>query len=80
MTKKYHSFLSTPSFSVSRHQSPSNQVIQTQMFTDVISNEVKLRELKDAIINELHRKMAASSKTKLSCSIQTKSQMKTTLL
>ena len=50
------------------------------MFTDMISNEVKLRELKDAIINELHRKMAASSKTKLSCSIQTKSQMKTALL
>ena len=80
MTKKCPAFLSSPSFSVARHHSPSSQVIQTQMFTDMISNEVKLRELKDAIINELHRKMAASSKTKLSCSIQTKSQMKTALL
>ena len=50
-------FLYTPNFSASRDQSPSNQIIQTEMFTDTISNEVKLRKLKDAIINKLHSKM-----------------------
>ena len=57
MSQKSPSFLSTPSFSASRDQSHSNQTIQTEMFTDTISNGGKLRELKDAIINELHRKM-----------------------
>ena len=57
MTQKSPSFLSTPSFSPSRDQSHSNQIIQTKMLTDTISNGVKLRELKDDIINELHSKM-----------------------
>ena len=53
MTQKSPLFLSTSSFSVSRDQSPSNKIIQTEKFTDTISNEGKLRKLKDAIINEL---------------------------
>ena len=57
MTQKSLSFLSTPSFSASYDQSHSNQIIQTGVFTDTISNAVKLKELKDAIINELHGKM-----------------------
>ena len=32
------------------------------MFTDTISNEVKLRKLKGAIINELHGKMTGIMK------------------
>ena len=43
--------------SASRDQSHSNQNIFTEMFTDSISNGVKSRELKGAIINELHGKM-----------------------
>ena len=43
--------------SASRDQSHSNQIIFTEMFTDSISNGVKSRELKGAIINELHGKM-----------------------
>ena len=39
-------FLSTPSFSASSDQSPSNKIVQTEMFTDKISNKVKLRKLK----------------------------------
>ena len=57
MTQNSLSFLSTPSFSASCDQSPSNNIIQTEIFTDTISNEVKLRKLKDSIINELHDKM-----------------------
>ena len=57
MSQNYPLFLSTPSFSASYNQSPSNKIIQTEMFTDTISNEVKLRKLKDSIINELHAKM-----------------------
>ena len=57
MTQKSPSFPSTPSFSGSRDQSYSTQIIQTEMFTDMISNGIILRELKDAIINELHGKM-----------------------
>ena len=57
MTQKSPSFLSTPSFSALRDQSHSNQTIQTEMFADTISNGDKLRELKNAIINELHGKM-----------------------
>ena len=57
MTQKSPSFLSTPSFSASCNQSHSNQVIKTEMFTDTTSNGVKLRECKDAIINELHGEM-----------------------
>ena len=43
------------------------------MFTDKISNEVTLRKLKEAIINEY-------CTLKLSYSIQTKSQLKAPLL
>ena len=43
MTQNSPSFLSTPSFSVSRDQSPSNKIIKTEMFTNMISNEVKSR-------------------------------------
>ena len=43
--------------SASRDQSHSNQNIFTEMLTDSISNGVKSRELKGAIINELHGKM-----------------------
>ena len=57
MTQNSVSFLSTPSFSALRDQSPSNNIIQTEIFTDTISNEVKLRKLKDSIINELHDKI-----------------------
>ena len=53
MTQNSLSFLSTPSFSASGDQSPSNNIVQTEIFTDTISNEVKLRKLKDYIINEL---------------------------
>ena len=35
------------------------------MFTDTISNEVKLRKLKDAIINELHGKMTGIIKDQI---------------
>ena len=48
MTQNSLSFLSTPSFSASRDQSPSNNIIQTKIFSDMISNEVKLRTLKDS--------------------------------
>ena len=58
MTKNSSSFTSTPSFSASRDYSPSYKTIETEMFTYTISNEVKLRKLKDAIINELHGKIA----------------------
>ena len=52
-----------------------NQIIQTDV------HGAKLRELKDAIINELHGKMTGIIRDyKLSCSIQTKSQLKTPLL
>ena len=57
MTQKSLSSLSTPSLSASYDQSHSNQIIQTGVFTDTISNAVKLKELKDAINNELHGKM-----------------------
>ena len=69
-------FLYTPSFSASRDQNPANKIIQTEMFTNNISNEVKLRKLKKDIINEL----TGIIKNKLSCSIQAKGQLKTPLL
>ena len=56
-TQKSPSFLFTPSSSALRDQSPSNQIIQTEIYTDTISNEVKLRKLIYAVINELHGKM-----------------------
>ena len=59
MTQNSLSFLSTPSFSASRNPSPSNNIVQTEIFTDTISNKVKLRNLKDSIINELHGKMTS---------------------
>ena len=65
MTEKSPSFLSTPSFSASRDQSHSNQTIQTEMFTDTISHGVKLRELKDAIINELQGKMTGITRDQI---------------
>ena len=65
MTQNSLSFLSTPSFSASRDQSPSNNIIQTEIFTDKISNEVKLRKLKDSIINELHVKMTGIIKDQI---------------
>ena len=51
MTQKSPSYLSNPSFYASPDQSHSNQIIQIER------NGVKLRELKDAIINELRGKM-----------------------
>ena len=51
MTQKSPSYLSNASFSASRDQSYSNQIIQIE------SNGVKLRELKEDIINELRGKM-----------------------
>ena len=65
MTQNSVSFLSTPSFSASRDQSPSNNIVQTEIFTDTISNEVKLRKLKDSIINELHVKMTGIIKDQI---------------
>ena len=65
MTQNCLSFLSTPSFSASRDQRPSNNIIQTDIFTDTISNEVKLRKLKDSIINELHVKMTGIIKDQI---------------
>ena len=65
MTQNSLSFLSTPSFSASLDQSPSNNIIQTEIFTDTISNEVKLRKLKDSIINELHVKMTGIIKDQI---------------
>ena len=59
------SFLSTPSFSASRDQSPSNNIIQTEISTDTITNEVKLRKLKDSINNELHLKMTGIIKDQI---------------
>ena len=50
VTQNSLSFLSTPSFFASFGQSPSNNTIQTEIFTDTISNEVNLRKLKDSII------------------------------
>ena len=40
-------------------------MIQTEIFTDTISNEVKLRKLKDAIINELHGKISGIIKDQI---------------
>ena len=65
MTQNSPSFLSTPSFSALRDQSPSNKIIRTEMFTDTISNKVKLRKLKDSIINELHGKMTGIIKDQI---------------
>ena len=64
-TQNSLSFLSSPSFSASRDQSPSNNIIQTEKFTDTISNEVKSRKLKDSIINELHDKMTGLIKDQI---------------
>ena len=52
MTQNSPSFLSTPSFSASLDRSLSNKIIQTELF-----KQVKLRKLKDSIINELDGKM-----------------------
>ena len=65
MTQNSSLFISTPSFSASRDQSPSNKIIQTEMFTNTISNEVKLRKLKGAIINELHGKITGIIKDQI---------------
>ena len=65
MTQNSPSFLSTPSFSASDDQGPSNNIIQTETFTDAISNEVKIRKLKDSIINELHGKMTGIIKDQI---------------
>ena len=73
MTQRSPLFLSTLSFSASHDWSPFNKIVQREMFTDKISNEVTLRKLKEAIINEY-------CTLKLSCSIQTKSQLKAPLL
>ena len=56
-TPMAHSGVSASHISASHDQSPSNKIIQTKMFTDTISNEVKLSKLKDASINELHGKL-----------------------
>ena len=56
-TRLTHSDVSPSHISASRDQSLSNKIIQREMFTDTINNEVKLRNLKDAIINELHDKI-----------------------
>ena len=50
MTQKFPSFLSAPRFSASREQSPSNKIIQTEMFTDTVSTKVKLRNLKTLLL------------------------------
>ena len=60
-----HSDVSTSHISASRDQSPSNKIIQTDMFTKTISNEVKLRNLKDAFINELHGKITGIIKDQI---------------
>ena len=65
MTQNSLSFLSSPSFSASCDQSPSNNIIQTEIFTDTISNKIKLRNLKDSIINELHDKMTGIIKDQI---------------
>ena len=65
LTQTSPSFLPTQSFSASRDQSPSNKIIQTEIFIDTISNEVKLRKLKDAIINELHGKISGIIKDQI---------------
>ena len=50
MTQKFPSFLSAPRFSASCEQSPSNKIIQTEMFTDTVSTKVKLRNLKTLLL------------------------------
>ena len=40
-------------------------MIQTEILTNTISNEVKLRKLKDAIINELHGKISGIIKDQI---------------
>ena len=44
-TSLTHSDVSASPISDSRDQSPSNKIIQIEMFTDTISNEVKLRNV-----------------------------------
>ena len=69
MLKADASITNTPmthsNISASLDQSPSNKIIQTEMFTDTISNEVKLRNLKDAIINELLGKITGIIKDQI---------------
>ena len=65
MTQNSPSFPYTPSFSASRDQSPSHKIIQTEILTDKIRNEVKLRKLKDSVINELHGKVTGIIKDKI---------------
>ena len=60
-----HSDVSASHISASRDQSPSNKIIQTEMFTDTISNEVKLRNLKDAIVNELNTEITGIIKDQI---------------
>ena len=59
-----HSDVSASHISASCDQSP-NKIIQTEMFTDMIRNEVKLRNLKDAIITELHCKITGIIKDQI---------------
>ena len=40
-------------------------MIQTEILTNTISNEVKLRKLKDAIINEIHGKISGIIKDQI---------------
>ena len=65
MKQNFSLFISTPGFSASRDKTPSNKIIQTEVFTDTISNEVKLRKLKDAINNELHGKITGIIKDQI---------------
>ena len=65
MTQNSPPFLSTSSFSASPDENPSNKIIQTEIFNDTISNEVKLRKPKESIINELHGKIKPIMKNKI---------------
>ena len=40
-------------------------MIQTEILTNTINNEVKLRKLKDAIINEIHGKISGIIKDQI---------------
>ena len=60
-----HSDVSASHNSASSDQSPCNKIIQIEMFTDTIGNEVKLRKLKDAITNELHGKITGIIKDQI---------------
>ena len=57
--------VSASHISASHDQHPSNKIIQTEMFTDTISNEVKLRNLKDTVIKELHTEITGIIKDQI---------------